>query len=124
MTSGKIFVYGLLYACGIAILKLFSYNVLNIESVFIIIFIYLFILLGGIAMVRRIGIINYLESIIIIIVWLIFSLILDVFTFGFSYNLDVYTKPSFYGTYLIIITAVFFFHKKRHIDIRKGGSGK
>ncbi|MCC7356810.1 MAG: hypothetical protein IT410_04350 [Candidatus Doudnabacteria bacterium] len=77
-----------------------------------------------VASVRRVGIINYLESVVVIIFWLSFGLIFDIFAIGLGYGLEPYTHITFWLMYPLLLLTIFLFHKKRHVDIRRGGEGK
>ena len=124
MTSGKLIGYGVVLSLILTTLKLFFYRFLNTESVIILIVIYLLLMVLTIASVRRVGIINYLESVVVIIFWLSFGLIFDIFAIGFGYGLEPYTHITFWLMYPLLLLTIFLFHKKRHVDIRRGGEGK
>lgn len=116
--------YGVAWAFLTALAKLVLYSFLNNESLLIISAVYFFVLLCTIAFVRRLGVINYLESLVVIVFWLLFSLTLDLFVVGLWVGLDPYTTLWFWLFYPFCMLILFLMHKKRHIDIRKGGAGK
>ena len=124
MTSGKLIGYGVVLSLILTTLKLFFYRFLNTESVIILIVIYLLLMVLTIASVRRVGIINYLESIVVMVFWLGFGLIFDLFAIGLGYGLEPYTHITFWLMYPLLLLTIFLFHKKRHVDIRRGGEGK
>ena len=72
-----------------------------------------------IAVVRRMGTLNYFESIFLVVVWFIVSLLVDLVITTMLTGRDVYTTLYFWLTYLVILLAVFLFHKKLHIEARK-----
>lgn len=124
MTSGKLIGYGVVLSLILTTLKLFFYRFLNTESVTILLVIYVLLMVFTVASVRRVGIINYLESVVVIIFWLSFGLIFDIFAIGLGYGLEPYTHITFWLMYPLLLLTIFLFHKKRHVDIRRGGEGK
>ena len=124
MTIGKLFGNGLILAFVIALLKLIFFYFLNIDSIILLGFLYILVFIFTTSAARRLGIINYLESFIVIAFWLVFSMFVDIFIFGLIFGLEPYRRISFWITYFILILSIFLTHKKRHIDIRKGGQGK
>lgn len=124
MTSGKLIGYGIALSLILTTLKLIFYRFLNTESIIILLVVYLLLMVLTIASVRRVGIINYLESIVVIVFWLGFGLIFDIFAIGLGYGLEPYTHITFWLMYPLLVLTIFLFHKKRHVDIRRGGEGK
>ncbi len=124
MNSGKLVGYGVALSLILTTVKLLFYRFLNTESLIILLVVYLFLIVLTIASVRRVGIINYLESIVVIIFWLGFSLIFDLFAIGMGFGLEPYTHITFWIMYPLLLLTIFLFHKKRHVDIRRGGEGK
>ncbi len=124
MTAAKLIGYGLALGLISALSKLVFYRFLNFESIFIILILYVFIILCTIAFVRRLGVINYLESFIIMVSWFILSIPLDLVFVGLFLGTEPYQTFSLWLVYPTIMLTVFLSHKKRHIDIRKGGEGK
>ncbi len=99
--------------------KLLFLNVLNVDNVFIHYGMLVAIMLIAIAVVRRMGVLNYLENIFLIIVWLITSIIVDfVITTSFT-GRDVFKTWYFWLAYLAMCLAMFLFHKKSHVELRK-----
>jgi hypothetical protein len=60
-----------------------------------------------------------LEAIVVSALWLLLQLIVDVIVTGPIVGYGIFIKPSFLMGYFIIVVAMFLFHKKRHIHIRK-----
>ncbi len=124
MTSGKLLGFGIALSLILTTVKLVFYRFLNTESLIILLFIYLLIVVLTIASVRRVGIINYLESVVVMVFWLFFGLGFDIFAIGMGFGLDPYTHITFWLMYPLVLLTIFLFHKKRHVDIRRGGEGK
>lgn len=73
----------------------------------------------GAAIVRRFGVLNYLEVFFIIIVWFLIDLFLDLVVTTSYTGYTIFSRADFWLVYLFLGLAVLFFHKKRHIQIRK-----
>lgn len=71
------------------------------------------------AAVRRLGYINYLESLLVAGVWFFFTLVLDFVVLSPIVGEFSVLKVEVWASYLILALTVFLFHKKRHIKIRK-----
>jgi general stress protein CsbA len=99
--------------------KLLFINVLNVDNALIRYGMWVAIALIAIAIVRRMGVLNYLENIFLIVVWLITSLTVDfLITTSFT-GREVYGTWYFWLTYLVMILAMFIFHKKSHVELRR-----
>jgi hypothetical protein len=71
------------------------------------------------AIVRRLGIMNYLEAIFLIIVWTLSALPVDlVFTASYT-GLSIFSDYPYWVGLLFMDLAIFIFHKKRHVQIRR-----
>lgn len=101
------------------ITKVVFINILNIDSALIRYGMWVAIALIAIAVVRRMGVLNYLENIFLIIVWLITSLIVDYVITTSIVGREVYHTWYFWLAYGVMIIAMFIFHKKSHVEIRK-----
>lgn len=71
------------------------------------------------AFVRRYGVINFLEAIFLIIVWVLGDLLLDLMFLSIYLGLGMFAKMEYWVGFGIFGLAVLFFHKKRHIHVRK-----
>ena len=71
------------------------------------------------AVVRRFGIINYLEAIFIIIAWVLGDLFLDLVVTTRYVGMEIFSRIDFWAIYFILALAVFLLHKKRHVQVRK-----
>lgn len=102
-----------------ALLKFFFLSSLNLDSVYILIVFWLSVALITIACVRRVGVMNYLEAMLIMGFWLFFSLLIENITLAVLLGNDIYREPALWISYLVMILSIFLFHKKRHVEIRK-----
>ncbi len=101
------------------LLKIFFIRSLNLDSAVIMGLFFTALVVATIAIVRRMGILNYIESIFLAIVWLITSLIVDAAVTAQVVGYDIYKTWYFWMTYLAIILALMIFHKKLHVQVRK-----
>jgi hypothetical protein len=54
-----------------------------------------------------------------LVIWLFFSMILDLLILYSIDGPDIYRHIWLWGSYLVVALCVFFFHKKRHVEIRR-----
>ncbi len=71
------------------------------------------------AFARRYGVINFLEAIFLVIVWVLGDLLLDLMFLSIYLGLGMFAKMEYWVSFFIFGLAVLFFHKKRHIHVRK-----
>lgn len=119
MTFARFFGLGFVIAILTAFLELVFLNVLNPEALGIKILFWVLLGVVSIALVRRLGVLQYLESFFVILSWLVFSLIVDaLFTQQFV-AAGFWTNVAVWIGRLVSALAILFFHKKRHVEIRK-----
>lgn len=70
------------------------------------------------AMVRRFGIINYLEGLFVMIFWFLVDACLDLLITAFILGLGMFLKWQLWVGYFVMMLVVLAFHKKRHVQIR------
>ena len=73
----------------------------------------------AVILVRKLGVINYFEGVFIAILWFVVALISDLIVLTNFVGYGMYSKWQFWAGYLLMALAVFLFHKKRHVEIRK-----
>jgi hypothetical protein len=69
--------------------------------------------------VRRLGIINYLEALLALFVWFAIIVILDYIALSAIMDINYYGTWQIWAGYFAMMLAIFFFHKKRHVAIRR-----
>lgn len=120
MTIASLLIGTFISQVAFVILKVFFYRNLNTDSWTAIILFWLAFSILIIAIVRRMGILNYAESFFLTAVWFITSLIVDVvITATVIGNYDMYKTLSYWITYLVLIVVLITFHKKQHVEVRK-----
>ena len=70
------------------------------------------------ALVRRLGVINFLEAIMVLVLWLSMDLLLDLLITAFVLGLSMFGWWQLWAGYFFMVFVIFFFHKKRHVHIR------
>ncbi|PIR96518.1 MAG: hypothetical protein COT92_00610 [Candidatus Doudnabacteria bacterium CG10_big_fil_rev_8_21_14_0_10_42_18] len=68
---------------------------------------------------RKLGVINYFEAIFIAVVWTVMALVSDLMVLTNILDYNIYSLWQFWVGYLLLPLAVFFFHRKRHVELRK-----
>jgi hypothetical protein len=69
--------------------------------------------------VRRLGVISFLEAVLVSGVWLFFRMLFDVLITAPILGVGMYGKAQVWVSYVIIILSIFFLHKKLHVHNRK-----
>ena len=101
------------------LLKVFFFRSLDLSNGLVITLLYFALVIVTIAIVRRLGILNYIESIFLSVVWLIASLLVDVVITASIVGYDMYATWTYWLTLLTIVLSVLIFHKKQHVEVRK-----
>lgn len=71
------------------------------------------------AIVRRFGLISFLEAFFLIIVWTLGNLLLDLLLVSNYTGLSIFHTQGYWVSFLVMDASIFILHKKRHIHIRK-----
>lgn len=120
MTFSKILGFGLLLGIIMSAVKIFFYQSFNWEEGTTVH--YIFWLLAAcisVALIRRLGIISFLEAIVVSGVWIFMHVLIDLLITASVVGIRVFIDIPFLIGYFIIIVAMFIFHKKRHVHIRR-----
>ena len=75
------------------------------------------------ALVRRFGVINYLEAMFVMFFWFIMGGLLDLLVAGFVIGSGIFLKWQLWVGYFVMMFVILSFHKKRHLHIRKEQGG-
>lgn len=102
------------------ILKVLFFGFLNVESIVILVVYYLVLAAVSIAVVRRIGALNYFEAFLVMGLWLIVALATDFLITANLAGSEIYNDGHFWWSYLIVLVVILVFHKKVHVEVRKG----
>lgn len=119
MTPAQLIIKTVTMQALLVILKVIFFGSLNIELISILVIYYLLLAASAIALVRRFGPINYFEAFLAIILWLIISLITDYLITATIVGREVFSDKHFWISYLVVLLAILFFHKKQHVEMRK-----
>lgn len=116
------FTIGGLYILGLLFFKIIFGQFFDTSSENLIIAYLAVIAVYSIAIIRRAGILSYPEVVLVGIVWTLVAMFIDLFvTASFFFGLTMYLQPFLWLGYLVPLAAIFLFHKKRHVHIRRGG---
>lgn len=120
MTLGRLVSRTIVAIALFSLWKVIFFGYFNTENWALLVFFYVIAALVAIAVVRRLGVLNYLENFLVLIVWLVAALIVDWIVVGRILDDQVWSDGHFWISYLVIILAALIFHKKRHVEIRHG----
>jgi hypothetical protein len=120
MTPKKFFLYFLLQWIIWAVLKVwfFNYEVFSNQGVQEIVF-WAAIIVATAAIVRRLGVISFLEAFFAFVVWSFGILLLDLLITTAYLGMGIFSSVPYWSTFIVFALAIFLFHKKRHLHIRK-----
>jgi len=119
MTFSRFFGLGLLLWVLLSIIKALFLNVLGLDTLPSEVIFGFVVFIVSMACARRLGVINYLEGALVAVMWTIGLLVADFFILRPILGWSVFTKGIFWAGYAVSAAAIFFFHKKRHVQIRK-----
>lgn len=119
MTIRSFFFITLLQWIFFTILKVYflKYSLFGNVGLQILVFWGLVMVLSA-AMVRRLGIINFFESVFIILVWVVGGMLVDLIVTSVYTTTQIFRNFPLWTAYGLEAFAIFAFHKKRHIIIR------
>jgi hypothetical protein len=99
--------------------KVLFFKILNLTGDSLEYIFWLVLAVTAVALVRRLGVINYLEAAFVAIMWFLSNLFFDLLITIQILGVGLLSKWQLWIGYIILMLAIFFFHKKRHVEIRK-----
>lgn len=124
MTIGSFLIGTIVSQILFAILKIVFIGSLNLESWVVTTAFFIALAIVAIATVRRMGILNYIETIFLLGIWILVSLIVDYVVVVSFTSLDIYKTWTYWLTYIVMILAVMLFHKAFHVQVRNANAKK
>ena len=120
MTFKKLLQFGFMLAIFEVAIKILFYRSFDWGSVTLPHYLFWGIsIIFGIAFIRRMGVITYLEALVVCGVWIFIWLVLDLFTAAGLLGYGIFLDFAFLLNYLFVILAMFMFHNKRHVETRR-----
>lgn len=101
------------------LIKIFFIGSLDMDNGLIMAAYYTALVLVTIAVVRRMGILNYVESIFLVGVWFFTILIVDYVITASFIGWDIYKIWTYWLSILVILLSVMIFHKALHVQVRR-----
>ncbi len=101
------------------ITKVIFFRFLNTDLLPILILYYFILAVISIAVVRRLGVLNYFEGILVTIIWLVLNILIDLLITQAIIDNGVFSNVHFWISYLVLPLTVLIFHKKAHVETRK-----
>ena len=120
MTIVKFFFISLLQWIILTALKVAYFRELVFSGVTLDYAYWIVTIIAVIALVRRLGVVNYFEAIFILILWFIGDLLLDLVITSGIVGLSMFSRWQLWAGYFLMMLFIFSCHKKRHVAIRKG----
>ncbi len=119
MTFSRFFGFGFVLWILLALLKGWFLNTLNFSLIYIQFVFLILVFIVSLGCSRRLGVINYLEGASVAVLWTLGVVFGDLIFLRAIFLWPVFSHLSIFVSYLVTGLAIFFFHKKRHIQIRK-----
>ncbi len=104
--------------------KVIFIHYLNIDNFFIQLMFFLVLIILTTAVVRRMGILNYLECFFLSTVWVVVMLLVDMAVTSTLIGREMYHHIYYWLSYLMIVLSVIFFHKALHVQVRNANIKK
>jgi len=118
MTYSKVFGFALILSLLAASAKILFIDYFNPQSWFVRGGFWFFLFLITVTLLRRLGVINYLEVVLISIIWFIAVLLFDGLITSQRLGIGVFTNLHIWIGNLVILLSIILFHQKRHVKIR------
>ncbi len=122
MSLSNFFKLGLILSVGVAILQVVFGSYLNIQDQSTQLLFFSVIAVFAVIVIRRGGVLNYIEAMVVAGGWCLFLFYLDFIIVSSKYflTLSMFKQLYIWIGYVVMMLGVFIFHKKRHVHIRKG----
>jgi amino acid permease len=119
LNLGQLVVKTIILQVIFVVAKVAFFSYFNIELWPITVLFYVIIAAASIGVVRRFGDINYFESFLILIIWIVVGLLVDLTITSKLVGDDFWTNRHQWFSYLTMILAVLIFDRKEHVALRK-----
>lgn len=120
MSIKKFFTFFLIYTILFAAFKVVFFGNLDVAGSGIGAFVYLLLVaVLTAAVVRRLGVINFLEAVFVAFFWLVGAILLDLLIIIHIAGTNMLSERYFWFGYVVMVIFVLASHKKRHIHIRQ-----
>jgi hypothetical protein len=120
MTPKKFIIFFVLQLVLFIFIKVWLFNNLILENPFSQnLFFWALVCFVTTALIRRFGVITYFEAFTIITVWVLVDAFFDLIITSSFTGLGLFAQWSYWVGYLVMLISIVFFHKKRHIHLRK-----
>lgn len=120
MTYTKLFGFGLILTVVLVIVKTILFGWFAwADSLMLHLFYWILVDVLSVALVRRLGVITLLESLIVVVLWLFLELMGDILVSGPVAGFAVLVDANFAVGYVVLVAGMLLFHKKRHVQRRR-----
>lgn len=104
--------------------KVIFINYLDIDNFIVKVSYFVVLIIITTAVIRRMGVINYLECFFTAILWFIVMILVDMSITSYLIGKDMFSHIYFWLSYLAVVLAVILFHKALHVEVRRGNIAK
>jgi hypothetical protein len=104
--------------------KVIFLHYLNMDSVVIVVAYFVAIVIVTVAVVRRMGVLNYVEAFFLCLLWILVTLALDFLITATLISRDFFSLWNYWLSYLVFVIALILFHKKLHLQVRRAAAEK
>jgi hypothetical protein len=120
MTFKKIFLLAFILWAFLVLLKVwfFNHTIFENPGTQQIVF-WIIVAIVTAALIRRLGVMHYIECFFVSGVWVFTTLLADLFITSQVTSYNIFSKVSYWVSFFVIAFSAFLFHKKRHVQIRK-----
>ena len=119
MTVSKLIILTAIAIGLITLLKFVFVTLFDIGNLYITYFLWFLIAAITVACCRRLGVLNYLEALTVLIIWIFLAMFIDAMFLTSVTGFDAYRHLYLWVSYIVIGVTVFAAHKKRHVEIRR-----
>lgn len=119
MHHKHIFSFGIILTLALGVVKLALGKLLGVDSSLFHYLVWAASFAGAAFLARRLGVINYLEAIYVDLLWLFLAIFTDWLITLKLLGLGLFESRWPRWSYLFLAVGIFFFHQKRHVQIRK-----
>ncbi len=103
----------------LAVIKFAFFRFFNLDALLLKIIFGALVFAVSEILTRRLGTLNFLEAMLVSGLYAITYFALDFIVLSYIFGTTIYASGMYWISYFLLVISIFFFHKKRHVEIRK-----